>query len=321
MSFRQQKIFTILAAAAALTAAGSAGAQQYPSKNITFIVPFPAGGVTNLVSRTIASAMEKPLGVTITVLNRAGAAGTIGTAEIASAQPDGYTIGNATSTPLLLRPHAAKLPYGVDSFDYICKAYNNPMMVAVKKGSTLDTIEKVVAFGKANPGKLKYYISSPASLQSVSMRDFLGKAGIQAVGVPMKGDSPAIQNLLTGIIQLAPLTAGPILSNPDTLQAIAVMADKRIEKLPDVPTMTEKGYPVAYDLWGAVVAPKGLPAAVKGKLRTACKEAQQSTAFKETMNKFNMPVVYQSGEEFELAFRKEFEQAGKLLKQSGAKKN
>ena len=321
MSLSQNKIFTILAAAAALATAGNAGAQQYPSKPITFIVPFPAGGVTNLVSRTIASAMEKPLGVTITVVNRSGAAGTIGTAEMASAKSDGYTIGNATSTPLLLRPHAAKLPYGVDSFDYICKAYNNPMMVAVKKGASLDSIEKIVAYGKANPGKLKYYISSPGSLQSVSMRDFLARAGVKAVGVPMKGDGPAVQNLLSGLIQLAPLTAGPILSNPDTLQAVAVMSDKRLEKLPNVPTMTEKGYPVTYDLWGAIVAPKGLPAAVKARLRAACKTAQESTAFKETMNKFNMPVVYQSGDEFEAAFRKEFEQTGKLLGQSAAKKN
>jgi tripartite-type tricarboxylate transporter receptor subunit TctC len=313
-------------AAAALVAAGGviaghAEAQQYPTRSVTFIVPFPPGGVTNLVSRTIASAMEKPLGVSITVVNRSGAAGTIGTADIAKAAPDGYTIGNGTSTPLLLRPHTAKLPYGVDSFDYICKAYNNPLVVAVKKGSALDTIEKIVSYGKANPGKLKYYITSPGSLQSVSMRDFLSKAGIKAVGVPMKGDQPAIQNLLTGIIQLAPLTSGPILSNPDTVQAVAAMSDRRLDKLPDVPTMAEKGYAVAYDLWGAIVAPKGLPQAVKARLQAACKEAQQTDTFKQTMNKFNMPVVYQSGDEFEAGFRKEFEAAGRFLKEMGIKKN
>lgn len=321
MSSGRIRIPTVLIAAALAATAGVANAQQYPDKNVTFIVPFPPGGVTNLVSRTVATAMEKPLGVSITVVNRAGAAGTIGVAEVAKAAPDGYTIGIATSTPLLLQPHTAKLPYGVDSFDYICKAYNNPMLLAVKKGSELDTLEKIIAYGKENPGGLKYYISSPGSLQAISVRDFLGKAGVKAVGVPMRGDQPAIQNLLTGIIQLAPLTAGPILSNPDTVQAVAVMSDSRLEKLPDVPTMKEKGYDVSYDLWGAIVAPKGLPAAVKAKLEQSCKAAQATDEFKQAMNKFNMPVVYQSGEAFEAAFRKEFAAAGTFLAEMGLKKN
>lgn len=321
MPIHRGKISTLLAAAALVVSAGAAQAQQYPARNLSFVVPFPPGGVTNLVARTIATAMEAPLGVSITVVNRAGAAGTIGSAEIAKASPDGYTIGITTSTPLLLQPHTASLPYGADSFEYICKAYNNPMMLAVRKGGELDSLEKIVAHGKANPGAIKFYITSPGSLQDISMRDFLGKAGIEAVGVPMKGDQPAVQNLLTGIIQVAPLTAGPVLSNRDTVQAVAVMAEERLDMLPDVPTMKEKGFDITYDLWGAIVAPKGLPAAVKTRLEEACKTAQESDAFREAMNKFNMPVVYQSGAEFEEAFRKEFETAGRFLAEMGLKKN
>ncbi|MEX2454159.1 MAG: tripartite tricarboxylate transporter substrate binding protein [Rhodospirillaceae bacterium] len=322
MSLTRSRFPTLFAAVALLAAtSGAAQAQAYPDKNVTFVVPFPPGGVTNLVARTIASAMEGPLGASITVVNRAGAAGTVGTAEVAKASPDGYTIGISTSTPLLLQPHTANLPYGLDSFDYICKAYNNPIVLAAKKDSDFDTLEKVLGYGKANPGGIKYYVASPGSLQAISTRDFLGKAGITGVGVPMQGDQPAVQNLLTGIIQIAPLTAGPVLSNPDTLTPIAVMADQRLEKLPDVPTLKEKGFDVAYDLWGAIVAPQGLPAAVKAKLEAACQGAQESDDFKQAMNKFNMPVVYQSGSQFEAAFRKEFVTAGEVLSEIGLKKN
>lgn len=325
MPFTSRKIarrFTpYLAAAALAVASGAAQAADYPSKPITFVVPFPPGGVTNLVGRTIADAMGAALKNEMTVVNRAGAVGSVGTAEVAKADPDGYTIGISTSTPLLLLPHSSKLPYGVDSFDYICKAYNNPLVLATKKGSDLDTLDKVIAYAKANPGKVKYYTGSPGSLQAIAVGDLFGKAGVKGVGVPFKGDQPAIQAMLTGVIQMAPLTSGPVLTNPDTLQPIAVMADKRLEKLPDTPTLKEKGYDVTYDLWGAIVAPKGLPADVKAKLVTACKDAQASAPFKETMDKFNMPVVYQSGSEFEESFRKEFATAGKFMEELGLKKD
>lgn len=309
------------ALAAVATLAASTARADYPDKNITFIVPWPAGGVTNLVGRTLAKAMEQPLGVSLTVVNRAGAAGTIGGAEMAKAAPDGYTIGLQSSTPLLLRPHTAKLPYTVDSYDYICKAYNNPLLMVVKKGSDVNSVEKMVAYGKANPGKIKYFIPSPGTLHDLANRAFTSKAGFKAVGVPLSGDQPAIQSLMNGTIQLAPLSAGPLLSNPDSLEAIAVLGDQRLPKLPNVPTMKEKGFDIAYDQWGVLVAPKGIPAAVKAKLESACKTAQATAEFRQTMEKFAMPVVYQSGAEFEKAFRKEFDDTGKVLAEMGLKVN
>ena len=120
----------ILAAVLVAASVGAANA-QYPDKGLTFIVPFPPGGASNLIGRAIATEMEKNLGQPITVMNRAGAAGTVGAAEVARAKPDGYTIGILTSTPLLMKPHTAKLPYNLASFDLVCRAFDNPLILTV----------------------------------------------------------------------------------------------------------------------------------------------------------------------------------------------
>lgn len=306
----------ILAAAVALTA-GAAQAADYPDKGLTFVVPFPPGGASNFIGRAIATEMEADLGQDITVLNKAGAAGTVGGADIARAEPDGYTIGILTSTPLLMKPHTAELPYDLSSFDIVCRAFDNPLILTVNAKSDIETFEDLVAKAKERQGAVKYYTEGPGSLQDIAMSDLESKVGYKAIGVPMKGHQAAVQNLLSGVIDVAPLTAEAVLGNPDLLRPIAIMSEERVET-PDVPTIKELGYDdVVYSLTGAIVAPKGLDTAVYDRLVTACANAQTSAGFTETLTKFSMPKITETGEASAASIGKQYQAIGSYIEKNG----
>ena len=305
----------ILAAALAVTA-GAAQA-EYPDKGLSFIVPFPPGGASNFIGRAIATEMATDLDQDITVLNKAGAAGTVGGAEIARAAPDGYTIGILTSTPLLMKPHTAELPYDLSSFDVVCRAFDNPLILTVSAKSEITSFEDLMAKAKERPGAVKYYTEGPGSLQDIAMSDLEQQAGYKAIGVPMKGHQAAVQNLLSGVIDVAPLTAEAVLGNPDLLRPIAIMSAERVEA-PDVPTISELGYnDVIYSLTGAIVAPKGLEPAVYDRLVASCSAAQKSAGFTETLTKFSMPKVSETGEASAKSIGKQYEAIGAYIEKNG----
>ena len=303
---------TVIAAAVLAASVGIANA-QYPDKGLTFIVPFPPGGASNLIGRAIAQEMEKNLGQSITVLNRAGAAGTVGAAEVARAKPDGYTIGILTSTPLLMKPHTTKLPYTLASFELVCRAFDNPLILTVNAKSKIKTFADFLKQAKAENGNIKYYSEGPGSLQDIAMSDLEAKAKFKAIGVPMKGHQAAIQNLLSGVIDIAPVTAGAVLGNPDLLRPIAIMAANKVEK-PAVPTLRALGYDVVYSLTGAIVAPKGIGKAKYDRLVSACAAAQKSKGFTAMLDKFKMPHATETGPAFAKTLTAQYEAIGAYMK-------
>lgn len=300
----------VIVAAALAASVGIANA-QYPDKGLTFIVPFPPGGASNLIGRAIATEMEKNLGQSITVLNRAGAAGTVGAAEVARAKPDGYTIGILTSTPLLMKPHTTKLPYTLASFELVCRAFDNPLILTVNAKSKIKTFADFLK--EAKNGNAKYYTEGPGSLQDIAMSALEAKAKFKAIGVPMKGHQAAVQNLLSGVIDIAPLTAGAVLGNPDLLRPIAIMAANKVDK-PDVPTLRALGYDVVYSLTGAIVAPKGIGKAKYDRLVSACAAAQKSKGFTTMLDKFNMPHATETGAAFAKALTAQYDAIGAYMK-------
>ncbi len=306
----------LLAAAVIAASIGTAGAQQYPDKGLNFIVPYPPGGPSNLMGRAIAKGMEQDLGKPITVINRSGGGGTVGVAEIARSAADGYTIGMAPSTPLLMKPHTTKLPYDISSFDLICRAFDNPLILTVSAKSSIKNLDDFLKTAKAKNGLLKFYSEGPGSLQDIAMSELQAKAGFKAIGVPMKGNQAAIQNLLSGVIDVAPITSGIVLSNPDLLRPIASMSAEKLQK-PDVPTLSSRGYNVVYSLMGAVVAPKGLGKAKYDRLVKACASAQKSADFLTMMDKFHMPHVTETGEGFAKAVTAQYNAIGDYMKAHG----
>ena len=165
MKFIRASISAIVAAAGLTTAVAAA---EFPAKPVTIIVPFSAGGGTDITTRTLAGPMAEALGIEIIVKNTAGAGGTIGAAETARANADGYTIGMMPVGPMTTQPHLRKLPYDPDSFDYICQAYSAPSSLVVRKDSAFNTLQDMLDYAKANPGELNYGVQAVGSIPHVA---------------------------------------------------------------------------------------------------------------------------------------------------------
>jgi tripartite-type tricarboxylate transporter receptor subunit TctC len=292
-----------------------ASAETFPDKGISIIVPFAPGGQTDIASRTLADALGGVLKQTVTVVNKAGAGGAIGTAAMAAAQPDGYSLGVTASTPLLQKPHMTKTPYSIDSFDYVCRVFYNPMVFAVKKDSPINNPKELAKYAVSNP--LRYGSSGNGSIQHLAMIEFSEDAKVKSTHVTNSSDADNLRNILAGVITGTLTAASVIKRNADTIKPIGVMSDTRLAAFPNVPTFKEQGYPVAAALWGVLVGPKGMPKPVLAKLRSACAEAQKMPDFKAKMIKLGMEPSYQNGPEFEAQLRSEDKTSVRLLKNLG----
>jgi len=281
---------SLLVAAALLAAPSGASAADYPSRPITVIVPFPAGGSTDNMARAAAREFEDILGTNIAVTNVGGGAGTVGTAQLARARPDGYTIGVVPAAPLINQPHMRKTPYSIADFDYICQLFYSPQALAVKPDSPFKTLKDVVDYARAHPNELTYGTPGPASLPHLAMEKFLQDTGVQMKHVPFQGDGPGVTALLGGHVDLYMAIISNVTKND--LTAVAVFADERVEAAPDLPTSVEQGFPTTASWWGGVFAPKGIPADAKTKLVDTCRQTAESKRFAETLNNLGTLVQF-----------------------------
>jgi len=291
---------------AALFALLAFGAQaQYPTKPITMIVPFPPGGVADIVGRPLAAAMEKTLGQPVVILNRTGAGGAVGMTAAARSDPDGYTILMTLSSisifpvsdPLQGRP----APYQISDFVPIALVTADPTVLVVSGDSPYKTIQEFVAGAKANPGKINYSSSGIFGTLHVAMEMFAGAAGIKLFHVPYQGGGPAVRALLSGEVQA--LASGPAAAigqiQAGKMRALAGWGAKRLELMPDLPTFNELGYQdVEFYIWSGVVAPAATPAEAQHKLRAAVRAAVATPLFSGAMAKVRTPISYLDAPEF-----------------------
>ena len=271
-------------------------AQPFPTKPITVIVPFGPGGTTDLMARVLQVDFEKAIGGPIIVSNKAGAGGAIAMAEVARANPDGYTIAMTTIGPQVLQPTLKKLSYQTDSFDYLCGTYDVPLMLMVTADSAFKSLADVIAYAKQNPGKLAYGSSGQGTALHISMAALLKKAGAEGLHVPYKSSGEMATGLLGKHVMIFAET--PAVATQYQLRPLAVFADKRLETHPDVPTVIESGIDVRGTVWGGLVAPKGLPVEVRTKLQTACAKATATEGYKASANRLNSPLVYRDAATF-----------------------
>jgi tripartite-type tricarboxylate transporter receptor subunit TctC len=266
---RAAMIAALAAALAAATVVPSAHAQNWPTQPIRWIVPYPAGGGSDVVARNVASALEKSLGQTIVVENRPGAATIIGATAIAQAAPNGDTVGTADSGTLAYNPSLyAKLSYDPDKFTYIGGLAKLPLLLAVNTNSPYKTVADVLAAAKAAPGKLTVASAGSGSPHHLALELFKQRTGVDMLHVPYKGAAPAITDLLGGQVDLMfiDLAAGLPNVKAGKLRVLAAATPQRLPVLPNVPTMAEQGVAdfTAY-AWQGVVGPAGLPDAVVKK--------------------------------------------------------
>ena len=301
-------MFKSLLTAAAVVVAGVAGvsgaqAQAWPSRPVTIIVPFPAGGSTDMIARTLSSKLQEKLGGTFVVDNRAGATGTIGAGLVKRAAPDGYTLFVSSLGPFVIAPHLIKnLPYdALADFDLITVAVQAPNVLVVPAASPLKSVADVLAREKKEPGKMTFASSGNGSSDHLTAELFWQKTETTGVHVPYKGGAPAVSDLLGGVVDASFQNINAVLQhvNAGKLRALAVTGDKRSALLPQVPTLAEAGVKgVDVYSWQGVAAPKGLPADVKAKLHGAVVAALNDASVKPKLNEIGLEVVANTPEQF-----------------------
>jgi len=319
----QARSFTKLAVAVAIAVTAQAiFAADYPTKPVTVIVPFPAGGSTDLMARAVAQEFSKTFRQNVVVTNTAGGAGTVGTMAIARARADGYTLGVLPAATLVNQPHMRTTPYNLDSFEYICQLFESSLALAVKPNSPFKTLKEFIAYAKAHPNELTYGTPGPGTLPHLAMEQLLDKAGIETKHVPFQGDGPAATALLGGHTDLY---VGAVAVIKDKgMRSIAVFTEERVDTLPATGTAQEQGVDMTASWWGGVVAPKGTPADVVVAVEKSCVAASQSESFKTTLSKLGTMVKYRNAKDYRVLVDNVSKVNGaliaKVLKPAGANK-
>jgi len=314
-----------LAAAAALLVAPAAGvmADDYPSKPIRLIVPFPPGGSNDVVGRLVAKVLGDKLGQQVFVDNRGGAGSVIGTDMLSKAAPDGYTIGIA-SIAFAVNPALHKqLPYDpYKSFDPVSILATGPNVLVVNPDLPVKSVAELVALAKKEPGKLNYASAGIGSFQHLGGELFKLESGADIVHVPYKGGGPAMQDVIGGHVKImfsSLIQTTPFIKSGQ-LRALATGGTKRSPVLPDVPTIAEAGVPgYAANNWWGIIAPAGTPKPVLDKLYQHVQLALQSPEIREQFAREGASPVTMTPAEFQDFIKAEIDKWGRVVKAGGIK--
>ena len=285
--------------AAATLALPRAFAQAYPSRPVNFICPWPAGGTADLTMRALCSAAARELGQTIVFENKAGASGMLGLRAMASARPDGYTIGQVPISVTRFAQIGSVQLDPLKDLTFIARTSGQTFGIAVRADSPFKTLAELVAAAKAAPGKVTYASSGIGGATHVGMEEFAMAAGVQFNHIPYKGGAPALQDTLGGQVDaLADSSSWAPYVTSGKLRLLATWGAKRTADFPDVPTLRDLGYDVVVDAPNGVAAPKGLEPAVEARLRAAFKAAAASAEFAAACDKIDAPLMYLDGPDY-----------------------
>ena len=271
---------TGLFAGLAFIAGLAAHAQDYPSRPLQMVMPFPPGGIVDIMGRGFAQALGTRLGQPVVVVNRAGAGLTIGMAAVGQAPADGYTMIYTPVTPITIQPHRMKnLTYTREQFIPLCQVYESLFFVAVGPKSQFEDLQSLLAFARANPGKLRYATPGIGSSPHLAGAELWSKAGVQLTDVPYAGEVQAMPSLVSGDVDLGIVTTTGV--NMGKLKPLAVFADARFPAYRNVPTVTEAGLPVLPSGYGGLFIRADTPAPLVARLESVCREAAADPAYRE----------------------------------------
>ncbi|MEO7938095.1 MAG: tripartite tricarboxylate transporter substrate binding protein [Burkholderiaceae bacterium] len=313
---------TVAGGLAMMAAALPAMAQSYPTRPITLVCPWGAGGGTDATTRIVASLLEKELGQPVTVVNRTGGSGVVGHSAIASAPPDGYTIGLATVEIGMMHWQGLTELTGA-SYTPIGLVNADPSGLQVRADSPYKTVQDLLAAIKANPGKIKASGTGQGGIWHLAIAGLLRDQKIDPASVPWvpsNGAAPGLQDMIAGGIELAPVSLPEARSLIDAgkVRSLAVMADEPSALYPNVPTLKKAiGSDWQMAAWRGIVAPKGLPADVRDKLAGAVKKVAASKDYTDFMAKQGYGVIYKGPDDFAKFMAKSDTELGATMKAVG----
>jgi len=292
MQQRTQVAATIgLIGAAALSIPTMAAAQTYPDHVVQIIVPTSAGSSADILGRVLADGFSSRLGKPVIVVDRPGAAGVLGTADVARAKPDGYTLMHGATYSITVEPLVNKQAgYTAKSFTPICQTFKNDQVVVVPPNSPLKTARDLVEAAKKKPGAVTVAIPGIGTIPHLAMIAFADQAKVSFNDIPFKGPAEELQNVRSGQVDFAavPLTAAA----GSGLPMPGIFAEQRNPSLPNVPTFKEQGFDVAPLSYGGLLGPAGMPEPVTQKLEAACIAVMQSDAAQRVVKHTFQPADY-----------------------------
>lgn len=312
-----------LLASLGIVATGTAIADDgaYPNRPVMLVVPTAAGGTTDISARMVADSLGKALGQSVVVDNKGGGNGAIAATAVKRAEPNGYTLLMQYSGYHVITPHVStqKLQWSADDFRPVANVLSAPQVIVVREGIPVKTLPELIAYAKANPGKLTYASSGNGSLQHVTGAMLEQQAGIQLVHVPYKGTGPALQDLLGGQVDMTFGTPPPYMPHIQSgkLRALAVTGKSRLSSLPNVPTAAEAGMPkLDATSWFAVFAPAKTPQAIVDRLSSEIAKITATPAFQQKASEQGASADYMDPKKLGDFSKQELVRWGEVVKAS-----
>ena len=314
----KKRLFVIAATLLAVTSAWAQGPADYPNKIIKIIVPFTAGSATDIMARIVGERLGANMGHSIVVENRPGAGGTLGAAQVAKSDPDGYML-LVVSTGHVVNPALyGSLPYDtVGDFAGVSPLAALPNVLVVGAGSPFKSVSELVAAAKAKPGQLNYASAGVGSATHVNAEKFRAVSGIQATHIPFKGTPETIVEVSSGRVDFmfTPVLASIPSIRDNRMRALAVSTSKRSAALPDVPTVAEAGVPgFVFDFWIGLLAPAKTPRAIVNKLNAEVRKVMAQPEMVERMAKLGAEAMPMTPERFDAYIKEEFTTLGAIMK-------
>jgi len=318
MRLHRRQFFWVLAAASVSLRSLPAFAQEWPSRPIRLIVPFPAGGSADLSARLLADHLKNALGQPVVVEGKVGAGGNIAASEAAHAEPDGYTLFVGTNgTQTINQSLYRNLSYDpAADFASVAMMWEAPHLLVVHPSVPGDSLQAFIAYAKANPGKLNYGSSGIGSSTHLFGEVFKARTGIEMTHVPYRGQGPALTDLVGGRLQAMFPIVPDVISylRAGTLRALALASAKPSSVLPDVPLMPQLGYPdLTVSAWVGLYAPAKTPEAIVQRLRQEVAALLQSQSFIDRMKQVGIEIRGMSPQEFESFMREERSRWGQVV--------
>jgi tripartite-type tricarboxylate transporter receptor subunit TctC len=310
----------LLALFAVVVAVGPLRAADWPARNVTVIVPFGAGGNTDMMARLGAQHLTAKLGQTFVVENRPGAGGALGTGQVAAAAPDGYTLLFSAGANITLTPQVQKLNFDPrQQLVPITNVGTGTQMIAIRRELPVKTLPEFIAYAKAHPGKLNFTVAGTQNISHLAPVLLFARAGIDLVMVPAKSEPQAVSDLIAGQVDLYFGNSSALLPhiNSDKIRLIAVGTAKRIPAAPDIPAVAETIPGFEFASWNGFSAPKGTPEPIIETLRNEVAAFAKSPEVTERLGKLGIVQGGLSKEETEAVFKKDYESFAAAVKAAG----